>query len=90
MKFIPTLPPKDAERIARGQLVKTMRTLMGVKQGAIAKDIGMLQSNLSKIERGKEIISDSRLKIIQNMFIAWREQEVKHLQERIDYLNNLF
>lgn len=70
-------------------LAKTMRQLMGMKAQVVAKKLGVLQSNFSKMERGLETLSDERFDIIRGLFIAWREKEVIRLREHIEHLNSL-
>ncbi len=83
------LSDKDAERIKRARLVKDMRILMGLKAQDVAKELNVLQSNYSKMERGLEPLNDLRFEIIKAMYHIWRVQEVTRLIKHIDYLNDL-
>jgi transcriptional regulator with XRE-family HTH domain len=59
------MPPKTAvtPKPHMGRKIEKIRTLKGIKQEVLAKQLGMTQSALSKIERSEEVEDDKLEKI---------------------------
>jgi transcriptional regulator with XRE-family HTH domain len=71
-----------------GEEFKTYRVLMGMKQLELAEMFKIKQSYLSKMEGGRESLG-ARLDIMREMFKEWRTDEIKRLNDRIEYLHKL-
>jgi len=81
-----------------GARIKAIRLAQDLKQCKMAKEIGIPQSQLSKIENGENILSETLLRIIvylnnryvstdvifnENRFKAWEKGE----EQKITYIN---
>ncbi len=74
--------------IIEGKQVKEWRTLMGIKQIDMAKNLNTNQCNYSHMESGRQNL-DWRYGFVRDIFVQWRLSEVKRLEEQINYLKLL-
>lgn len=77
------------ENFARCIRMKEYRNHMGKKAYEIAELLGVDQPEYSKKEHGKANVSEQQLAVVKGMFYQWREDEIKRLQDRIEFLNSI-
>lgn len=71
-----------------GRNLQKVRVYLGVKQDALATDVGMTQQAISKIEQQEEIEDDSLTKIAQALGVS--PELIKNFDEEkaVYYINN--
>lgn len=68
--------------------VKKYRILMCLSQNQFAKQIGITQGTLAKIE-GNLIKSEKYHNKIKDVVINWKVKRILELNKQIDFINNL-
>lgn len=77
------------EALERAKLARAMRKAMGMSTNDMALKLNVSSGHYSSLEHGREILSAARLSIIEEIFQAWRNQEITRLEQQIEYLKSL-
>lgn len=71
-----------------GENIRKIRLLKGMKQDTFAKEMGIAQQNVSKMERKKELTDDQLKKAAE--VLKTSVEAIKNFDERIIINNNVF
>lgn len=68
--------------------VRKIRWQIGLSQVKFAKELGITQPTLCKIENGNGDIEKYEAKI-QEAFASWKARKIKTLEQEIEYIKSL-